>query len=75
MQQRHSNKKDRTVTIWATNLITYGNSFIHDVKFLKKHSQIDRCGGETSWTMAGYGEAESGLTGQISKKPCVTKGD
>ena len=41
---------------------------------ISKHAELDQCGDETTWGHSGFGEARSGLVGQIMGKPGVLKG-
>ena len=45
-----------------------------NVNSIKKHDCLDLTGDETTWGHAGYGEAGSGITGQIMNKPGISKG-
>ena len=48
---------------------------IHSINCLKNHVELDLFGDEKSWVTSSYGEAGAGLTGGISNKPGITKGD
>jgi hypothetical protein len=54
-------------TIRLTNLV-------HNVNVLSKYAELDQTEDETTWGFAGYGEAGSGLTGQVCNKPGKTEG-
>ena len=47
---------------------------MHNVNCISKHAESDQCGDETNWGHGGFGEADSGLVGQIMGKPGVLKG-
>ena len=49
-------------------------TIVHNVNAITKSCGLDMCGDETSWGHQGFGEAGSGVLGQILGKPGISKG-
>ena len=47
---------------------------VHNVNAITKSCGLDMCADETTWGHQGFGEAGSGVLGQILGKPGITKG-
>ena len=47
---------------------------IHNINFLKNHTELGLYGDETRWETAIYGETGAGITFQIANNPVITKG-
>ena len=50
------------------------NVLVDNLNAITEEAQLDLCGYETMWGHGGYGEAGSGLIGQVLNKPGVTEG-
>jgi hypothetical protein len=48
---------------------------IKNVNYFTNYADQDLCGGETSWSHGGYGEADYGLVGSVMGKPGTTRGE
>jgi hypothetical protein len=47
---------------------------VHNVNAITQRCGLDMCGDETSWGHQGFGEAGTGIVGQILGKPGISKG-